>query len=73
MEYDIPIQMHSGAGDAPLLDVKLASPLLMHSIVSDPHYQAVKIIFIHTAYPFVEEVGFTWSISIIMCISTCPL
>ncbi|WP_438496730.1 amidohydrolase family protein [Paenibacillus sp. IHBB 3054] len=58
MEYDIPIQMHSGAGDAPLLDVKLASPLLMHSIVSDPHYQAVKIIFIHTAYPFVEEAGY---------------
>ncbi|WP_157794069.1 amidohydrolase family protein [Paenibacillus donghaensis] len=58
MEYDIPIQMHSGAGDAPMLDVKLSSPLLMHDIVSDPHYQAVKIIFIHTAYPFVEEAGY---------------
>lgn len=58
MEYDIPIQMHSGAGDAPLLDVRLSSPLLMHEIISDPHYQAVKIIFIHTAYPFVEEAGY---------------
>lgn len=58
MEYDLPIQMHSGAGDAPLLDVKLSSPLLMHDIVSDPHYQSVKIIFIHTAYPFVEEAGY---------------
>ncbi|BCG61643.1 amidohydrolase family protein [Paenibacillus sp. URB8-2] len=58
LEYDIPIQMHSGAGDAPLLDVKLSSPLLMHGIVSDPHYQGVKIIFIHCAYPFVEEAGY---------------
>ncbi|WP_141334941.1 amidohydrolase family protein [Paenibacillus sp. tmac-D7] len=58
LEYDIPIQMHSGAGDAPLLDVKQSSPLLMHDIVSDPYYQGVKIIFIHTAYPFVEEAGY---------------
>ncbi|WP_151737728.1 amidohydrolase family protein [Paenibacillus tengchongensis] len=58
MDYDIPIQMHSGAGDAPMIDVKLSSPLLMHEILSDPHYRSLKIIFIHTAYPFVEEAGY---------------
>lgn len=58
LEYDIPIQMHSGAGDAPLIDVKLSSPLLMHNIISDIHYQKVKIIFVHTGYPFVEEAGY---------------
>jgi len=58
LEYDIPIQMHSGAGDAPMIDVKQSSPLLMHTILSDPHYQNVKIIFVHTAYPFVEEAGY---------------
>jgi uncharacterized protein len=58
LEYDIPIQMHSGAGDAPMIDVKLSSPLLMHNVISDPHYQGVKIVFVHCAYPFVEEAGY---------------
>ncbi|MEK4306799.1 amidohydrolase family protein [Oceanobacillus oncorhynchi subsp. oncorhynchi] len=58
MEYDIPMQMHSGAGDAPLNNLKLSSPILLHDIISNPAYRPAKIIFIHTAYPFVEEASY---------------
>ena len=49
------MQIHSGMGDSPALDLRKANPLdLLELIVAFPK---VKIIIVHCGYPYIAETG----------------
>ncbi len=58
MELNVPIQIHTGIGEAPAEDLRLANPLLLYDLISDPALEDAKIVMAHCGYPYVEEVGF---------------
>ncbi|MGD0612308.1 MAG: amidohydrolase family protein [Anaerolineales bacterium] len=58
IRYDIPLQMHTGMGDSPLIDVRLSNPLLLFGMFSDEHYGKAKYVIVHAGYPYTGETGF---------------
>jgi uncharacterized protein len=58
IRYDIPIQLHTGMGDSPILDLRLSNPLLLFDLVTHEHYGKAKYAMIHAGYPYTAEVGF---------------
>ncbi len=57
-ERDIPLQIHSGMGDAPVCDLRKTNPLLLHDIYNEPVMQKATIVLDHAGYPFVAETGY---------------
>ena len=58
VEKEIPMQVHTGMGDAPLCDLRKTNPLLLHDAFGEPVAQKATIVLDHTGYPFVGEAGF---------------
>lgn len=56
-----PIQFHTGFGD-PDLDLRLANPLHLRTILEDPRFQEVPIVLLHAAYPFCREAAYLASV-----------
>lgn len=52
-----PLQLHTGFGD-PDIDLLQANPLLLRPIVEDPRWAGVRLVLLHTAYPYVREAAF---------------
>ena len=59
-ELGLPIQFHTGYGD-PDLDLRLANPLHLRSVIEAPELQELKIVLLH-CYPFVREAGYLASV-----------
>lgn len=57
IKHDIPMQVHTGVGDAPVHDLRGANPLLLFKIIGDEHFQQVKIVLVHGGYPYLAESG----------------
>jgi predicted TIM-barrel fold metal-dependent hydrolase len=57
-KFDIPFQIHTGMGSAPNIDVRSANPLHLINIITDPELNKVKIVLVHSGYPYVEEAGY---------------
>ena len=55
-EHDKPVQFHTGYGD-PDLDMRLANPLHLRTILEDKTLQRLKVVMLH-CYPFVKEAGY---------------
>mgnify|MGYP004569047723 CR=1 FL=1 len=55
-ELDIPLQVHTGIGDTPLLNVYNTNPALMFDVLNA--YRSTKIVLIHAGYPHCEVLGF---------------
>ncbi len=55
-EHHKPIQFHTGYGD-PDLDMRLANPLHLRSILEDKSLQGLDVVMLH-CYPFVKEAGY---------------
>lgn len=58
LRHDIPLQLHTGVGDSPLLDLRLSNPLLLFDLIKDEHYRKAKIVLVHAGYPYAAESGF---------------
>ncbi len=58
LRHDIPLQLHTGVGDSPLLDLRLSNPLLLFDIIRDERYRRAKIVLVHAGYPYAAESGF---------------
>lgn len=58
LRHDLPLQLHTGIGDSPQIDLRLSNPLLLYNIFSDNHYGKAKIVMVHCGYPYTEEAGF---------------
>jgi hypothetical protein len=58
VEYKVPYQIHVGMGDAPIIDLRLANPILLHDLINDEKAKDAKIVLTHGGYPWIEEAGF---------------
>ena len=62
IEYDIPMQFHTGLGSAPELDLYLANPILLQNILADEELIKTKVVIVHAGYPFSTEAGYLVSV-----------
>ena len=58
VELGIPFQIHTGIGDAPIIDLRKSNPILLHDLINDEVLRNAKIILTHGGYPYLEEAGF---------------
>jgi predicted TIM-barrel fold metal-dependent hydrolase len=56
--HGLPVQVHTGFGNAPLLDLAVANPSLLFELLSDETCRKVPIVLLHAGYPFVRETGY---------------
>jgi uncharacterized protein len=56
-ERDLPLQLHTGAGDSPIMDLRLSNPLSLYDVISDEHYGRIQWVLVHAGYPMIGEVG----------------
>ncbi|ULH17062.1 amidohydrolase family protein (plasmid) [Deinococcus sp. KNUC1210] len=59
-DLDLPVQFHTGYGD-PDLDLRLADPLNLRSVIEAPELRTLKLVLLH-CYPFVREAGYLASV-----------
>lgn len=60
-KHKMPIQFHTGFGD-PDLDLFLANPLHLRSILEDSRYRDVSIVLLHGSYPYTREAAYFASV-----------
>jgi len=58
MKLDVPLQIHTGVGASPNIDVREVNPLHLINIITHPELNNAKIVLIHSGYPYVEEAGY---------------
>ena len=51
LERGLPLQLHTGMGAVPAIDVRLSNPLHLRWLISDSHYGAATIVLVHAGYP----------------------
>ncbi|WP_161880968.1 amidohydrolase family protein [Deinococcus alpinitundrae] len=59
-ELRLPVQFHTGYGD-PDLDMRLANPLHLRSVIERPELADLKVVLLH-CYPYVREAGYLASV-----------
>lgn len=57
-ELGIPLQVHTGAGDSPLSDMRLNNPLLLYRALNDESCKNTTIAMVHAGYPNVEYAAY---------------
>ncbi|WP_243713840.1 amidohydrolase family protein [Nostoc sp. 106C] len=60
-KYRLPVQLHTGFGD-PDLDLRLANPLHLRSLLELPQYRHAPLVLLHAAYPYMREAGYLASV-----------
>lgn len=58
VELDVPFQIHTGMGDTPFIDLRIANPILLHDLINDESAKNAKIVLTHGGYPYIEEAAF---------------
>ena len=53
----LPVQLHTGFGDADL-DLLGANPLLLRPLLESAAYRRVPFVLLHASYPYVRELGY---------------
>ena len=53
----LPVQIHTGFGDADL-DLREASPLHLRPLLESGRYGSVPLVLLHASYPYVRELGY---------------
>ena len=54
----VPFQIHTGMGDSPGIDLRVANPILLRELLNDAALKDARIVLVHGGYPYVEEAGF---------------
>ena len=57
-QYDLPLQVHTGAGDPPSCDLRLMRPSLLYEFMNRSDTGEIPVVLLHGGYPFVEEMAF---------------
>ncbi len=55
--HGLPVQFHTGFGD-PDLDLRLANPLHLRSLLEDPDLRGAPLVLLHASYPYTREAGY---------------
>ena len=54
----VPIQIHTGMGDSPSMDLRLSNPALLYDLLQTPKARETQLVLTHGGYPYIEEAGF---------------
>lgn len=57
MEYDVPMQIHTGMGDYEV-NLRLCRPAYLMDLLRFPTFRACKVLLVHTGYPYHAEAGY---------------
>lgn len=57
MEYDVPMQIHTGMGDFEV-NLVLCRPALLMDLLRFPTFRACKVLLVHSGYPYHAEAGY---------------
>ncbi len=57
MEYDLPMQIHTGMGDYEV-NLILCRPALLMDLLRFPSFRACKVLLVHSGYPYHAEAGY---------------
>jgi len=57
MEYDVPMQLHTGVGDADV-NLVLSRPALLLDLLRSRVFRPCKVVLLHGGYPYHAEAGF---------------
>jgi len=57
-EMQIPLQVHTGAGDSPLSNLIINNPLLLFQAINDPRCKDTRIMMVHAGNPNVEYAAY---------------
>ncbi|WP_341524698.1 amidohydrolase family protein [Nostoc sp. UHCC 0302] len=60
-KYRLPVQLHTGYGD-PDLDLRLANPLYLRSLLESSEYRNAPLVLLHASYPYMQEAGYLASV-----------
>ena len=58
MERGLPMQVHTGMGDSPEIDLRLADPSHLRWLIADDHFGRATIVLVHGGYPHHAAAGF---------------
>ncbi|SHI92686.1 Amidohydrolase [Dethiosulfatibacter aminovorans DSM 17477] len=58
LKHNLPMQIHCGFGNGPIMDLRRSNPLMLFDIITHPHYGKVKKVICHCGYPYVAETGY---------------
>jgi predicted TIM-barrel fold metal-dependent hydrolase len=57
MEYDVPMQIHTGMGDFEV-NLVYARPAYLMDLLRFPTFRACRVLLVHTGYPYHREAGY---------------
>jgi len=57
-EHNIPLQVHTGAGDSPISNMRINNPLLLFNAINDERCKNTRIVMVHAGYPNVEYAAY---------------
>lgn len=57
-ELGMVLQLHTGAGDSPLSDLRINSALLLYDALNDPRCRDTKLMLVHAGNPDVEHAAY---------------
>ena len=58
MERGLPMQVHTGMGDSPEIDIRLADPAHLRWLIADDHLGKATVVLVHAGYPHHAAAGF---------------
>jgi len=57
IEYDVPMQIHTGIGDYEI-NLTLCRPALLMDLLRFPAFRACRVLLVHSGYPYHAEAGY---------------
>lgn len=57
LEYDVPMQIHTGMGDVEV-NLMLCRPALLMDLLRFPTFRACRVLLVHSGYPYHAEAGY---------------
>jgi predicted TIM-barrel fold metal-dependent hydrolase len=57
IRLNVPIQVHTGVGDTPIINPYKFNPVYLIDIFKNPKLGKAKFVLVHSGYPYVEEMG----------------
>ncbi|EOY07990.1 Glutamate-ammonia ligases,catalytics,glutamate-ammonia ligases isoform 2 [Theobroma cacao] len=61
LQFDLPLQIHTGFGDKDL-DLRLSNPLHLRTLLEDTRFSGCRIVLLHASYPFSKEASYLASV-----------
>ena len=57
IKLDVPVQIHTGIGESPIINALECNPLYLYDLLRDPKLGKAKFALLHAAYPYTEEIA----------------